>query len=468
MNELTSPRKSPKKKSKKDRSNANPLKEKPVSKRLRSSKKSTQNKQSSKKTESNMRFEEASVSTPSGIPNKLPSTGGVSNTIAESFNEEVNEDVEFQVASQLELDLENAADHEVDTKDESTELPNSFPMAKKRKRGVEDVQTPRSEKRRSNRLTSSQSAAMDIVPELRSTRSTRTSAVASQHNDTSPKSSPAQSAGKRRKEQEKFDVESTEPAMTEQEQVAGNFENNSQMPEYSQNRRRSTRLGTVPEQSAAEESPRKKSRNARRARARQANRENRQKNMDTSQETQETSQETSQDVSQIPDSHPQEEQSFAESVVVQDTVGQKGEKEPNFPVKQNEVQELESSKPTSTEQLAEIQSDIEMNRPEVQPEQSTTQPDVEMEDTITVPKVETSELAQEEHFFAQATQPEVPTEAPTEKDADTPQSGLIRSFEQSLNDLKSTTLDENSLRQLDELLFKIRVEAHDAFRRHTG
>lgn len=91
-----------------------------------------------------------------------------------------------------------------------------------------------------------------------------------------------------------------------------------------------------------------------------------------------------------------------------------------------------------------------------------------MEDAITVPKIDTSAPAQEESVVAQVTQPEQPTEAPTEKDTDASQSGIIRSFEQSLNDLKSTTLDENSLRYLDELLFKIRVEAHDAFRRHTG
>lgn len=463
MNEPTSSRKSPKKKSKKDRSNATPLKEKPVSKRLRSSKKSTPSKKSSRKTESSMRSEEAGESTPSGTPNKQPGTGGVSNTIANSCNEEVNEDVESQVASQLELDLEHAADHEEDSRDESAELPNSFPMTKKRKRGVEDAQTPRSEKRRSNRLTSSQPTAIDIIPESRSTRSTRTSAAASQQNDTSPKSSPAQSAGKRRKGQDKVDVEeSTELATAEKEQVADNLENGSKMMESSQNRRRSTRRGTIPEQSAAEESPRKKSRNARRARARQANRENHQKNLEASQETRETSSETSQDVSQIPDSHPQEGQPVAENVV-QEIVSQEEEKEPEVSVEQNEAKD--SSKPTSQEQLAEIQPGIEINWPEVKPEQPITEPDVEMEDAITVPKIDTSAPAQKESVIAQATQPENTTEAPTEKDAEAPQSRIIRSLEHSLNELKSTTLDENSLRQLDELLFNIRVEAHDAFRR---
>src|SRR5699024_1640435 len=139
-------------KSKKDRSNANSSKGKPVTKRLRSSKKSTPSKKSSKRTESSMRSEEAGKTISLGTPNKQPGTGN-SNTITDSFNEDVNEDVESQVASQLELDLEHAADHEGILKDESAELPNSFPMTKKRKRGVEDVQTPpRSEKRRSNRL----------------------------------------------------------------------------------------------------------------------------------------------------------------------------------------------------------------------------------------------------------------------------------------------------------------------------
>ena len=461
VSELTSSRKSPKKKSKKDRST--PSKEKPVSKRLRSSKKFTPSKKASKRTGSCMRSEEAGESSPIGTPSRQPDTGNVSNTIADSFNEDVNEDVESQVASQLELDLEHAADHEGNPKDESAELPNSFPMTKKRKRGVEDVQTPpRSEKRRSNRLTSSQPAATNIIPEPRSTRSTRFSAPVSQQNGTSPKSSPAQSAGKRRKGQDTLDTtESTEQVTARQDQVTDHTsEDDSQMPESSQSRRRSTRLGTIPEQPTAEESPRKNSRNARRARARQANRENRQKNP-------EARQETSQDVSQIPDLHPQEEQLIAEAVASQKAFNQEGENVPDIPVEQDELREPSKSTP-HPEQPVEIQANIEMDRSEVQPEQPTTVPDVEMEDAITVPKVNTAAPAQEEPTIAQAPQTEQPTKAPTEKGADTSQSGIIRSFEHSLNDLKSATLDENSLRQLDELLFKIRVEAHDAFRRHTG
>lgn len=452
------------KQSEKDRKNATHIKEKPVSKRLRSSakKKSTPDKKASKNRKSSMQSEEASESIRVETPNNESS--GVGNSVADSFND----DVESQVASQLELDLEHAVDHEGKQEadaSKSTDLPDSFPMTRKRKRGVEEAQTPPiTEKRRSTRKSSSQPAATDITPEPRGTRNTRSSAPASQQDDTT-KSSPAQSAGKRRKGQVNLDAaKSTELMAAEQEQVAdNNAERVSQMWESSQSQRRSTRLGAIAEQPAAEESPRKRSRRERRARARQASREKRQQTQEASQEV---SQETSQIESQVPDSHP-EEQPVVENIAAQEAVEQEGEKEQDVMVEQDEAQASPRPSPPQ-EQPAEIQPEAEMDRTEVQSEQTTTEPDVEMGDAETGLETNTSAQAEEEHAIAQATPTEQAIDAPSEREADASQSGIIRSFEQTLNNLKSTTLDENSLRQLDDLLFRIRVEAHDAFRRHTG
>jgi hypothetical protein len=46
--------------------------------------------------------------------------------------------------------------------------------------------------------------------------------------------------------------------------------------------------------------------------------------------------------------------------------------------------------------------------------------------------------------------------------------GIIASLQKILDDAKSATLDRSALKQIDDLLFDIRVEAHEALRRNTG
>lgn len=156
--------------------------------------------------------------------------------------------------------------------------------------------------------------------------------------------------------------------------------------------------------------------------------------------------------------------------------------EPEVPEERVEVQEnLGASLP---QQAAETEQDIRMEQPGEQMEQAPAEADVEMGDAemATEPEPEHQpepvsepelvpepiskpepELNAEDQTTFQATQTEEAANAP-----DTHQAGLIRAFEQTLHNLKSATLDEGSFRELDELLFKIRVEAHDAFRRHTS
>lgn len=427
--------------------NATPAEE-PLTRRLRSSasKKSKSNAKYSKRAKSSASPEKTSTG-PIQVENtqaktrasKAKSDGNQSQVqeepsqvIADSYSE----DVESQVASQLEQDLELALDHNDKLKpgeEQSAELPNSFPMTKKRKRDVEETRTPSKEKRRSTRLSSSQPAAVDITPEG---RSTRWKALVSKSSGVSPtKSSPAQSASRRR-----APVKS-KPAG--QEEVAdGNADNSSEVLESSQKRRRSSRLGGNTEQVAAETPSQKVSPRATRSRKQEVGKE--------------PIQEPSQNKDQAPNSHMQDETSGAEETTVQEAAGQDNGKEPE-PMVEHAVQE--SFKPDSpSQQIAETQPDIETDLAvhDVQTEQAPTETDVQMEDAEPNPEPEVStEGAHDKEQLA--TTSEV-----------TPQAEIIRSFQQTLTGLQSTTLDESSFREIDEILFKIRVEAHDAFRRHTG
>lgn len=428
--------------------NATPAEE-PLTRRLRSSasKKSKSDAKSSKRAKSSASPEKTSTG-PIQVEktqaktraSKAKSDGNQSQVqeepsqvIADSYSE----DVESQVASQLEQDLELALDHNDKLKpgeEQSAELPNSFPMTKKRKRDVEETRTPSKEKRRSTRLSSSQPAAVDITPEG---RSTRWKALVSKSSGVSPtKSSPAQSASRRR-----APVKSKSAG---QEEVAdGNADNSSEVLESSQKRRRSSRLGGNTEQVAAEETPSQKvSPRATRSRKQEMGKE--------------PIQEPSQNKDQAPNSHMQDETSGAEEITVQEAAGQDNGKEPE-PMVEHAVQE--SFKPDSpSQQIAETQPDIETDLAvhDVQTEQAPTETDVQMEDAEPNPEPEVSTKGAHDKEQL-ATTSEV-----------TPQAEIIRSFQQTLTGLQSTTLDESSFREIDEILFKIRVEAHDAFRRHTG
>lgn len=436
--------------------------------------------------------------------NEELSTNVASKCIADSFNE----DVESQVASQLEQDLEFAVDYndkpQADSQ-QSAELPNSVPATRKRKRDVEEVQTPaRSEKRRSARLSSSQPAATDKTPEPRSSRSKKKSN--SFRDAAASKASPSQSASKKRKSQPKVDApESTKPQPAEGEQTVDDAGKRSEVLEPCQKRRKSSRIGGNAAQGALEDTPSRKSSRVTRPRKQEVR--------------QDTTQENIQNEERAPDSHPQE--TPAEDVTPQEAIGQEpigqgavvqevdvqgDEKVPKPPAEKGpklsaekesetsagqsgvaESKEPDPALPQAAEPQPEAQPEVQpKTQPGAQPEplpefQPVAQPEVQ-QDQIYEPKeqapTETDvqmeeagpgaepEPTIEERAISQATQTEQVDNTPTERD--TSQAGIIRTFEQTLGDLKSATLDEASFRQIDEFLFKIRVEAHDAFRRHTG
>lgn len=423
------------------------------------------------------------------VDNEEPVTNGVPNDASDHAADPFNDDIESQIATQLEQDLEFAVDcnDKSDARTEQqTEPPPNPPSSKKRKREVEEIQTPsRKETRRSTRLSSSQqvmdtSPAMDMTPEPRSTRSKKSRAS---QDISAPKSSPAQPSAKKQKSQPKVgELELMEPPEAEtqpvsqieesQQPVDDNADKGLEVPGSSQKRRKSSRIGgqtasAIPEES---QSPSRK----------KSPRSTRSHKQETGPDiTQETSQDTHQTKDQAPDTQVQEQSGseFGIEVAVQDNV-----QEPEVPEERVEVQEnLGASLP---QQAAETEQDIRMEQPGEQMEQAPAEADVEMGDAemATEPEPEHQpepvsepelvpepiskpepELNAEDQTTFQATQTEEAANAP-----DTHQAGLIRAFEQTLHNLKSATLDEGSFRELDELLFKIRVEAHDAFRRHTS
>lgn len=55
---------------------------------------------------------------------------------------------------------------------------------------------------------------------------------------------------------------------------------------------------------------------------------------------------------------------------------------------------------------------------------------------------------------------------PPNPEPDTSETGITNSLKKLLDDMRLATLGPQALREVDDLLFNIRVEAHDASRRH--
>ena len=368
-----------------------------------------------------------------------------------------NDDVESQIATQLEQDLEFAVDHNVvpDAGIEQVEPAASLPSSKKRKRDVDDAQTPpRQDKRRSTRLSSSQqpvmdsSPGMDMTPEPRSTRSKKSRASQPSQDAPVPEPSPAQTSAKKQKSQPKADEQEPRPTESEQTEtqpvsqieetqqpVEHNASTGLEVPEPSQGRRRSSRRSRQSSSAIPEiQSPNpEKSPQPSRSRKQEA--------------AQETSQETSQ--ANKPEDQVQQRLDAAETVT--EAASRDNAKEPEVS-EQAVTTDIQMSQSDGQAEQVPMETDIEMGDVEAAPAEPESRPELEPEPTTEEPTVSSEEKT------SQTTQ--------TEQPSSTSDTGIIRAFEQTLDSLKSATLDESKFREVDELLFRIRIEAQDAFRRH--
>lgn len=393
--------------------------------------------------------------------NEDPVTHNAENEIADLS------DVESQIATQLEQDLEFAVDHNVnpDAVVDQIEPAASQPSSKKRKRDVEDVQTPpRQDKRRSTRLSSSQQPiidcspamdmpAMDMTPESRNTRSKKTRASQPSQETPVSKPSPAQTSAKKRKNQQpKADEQEPKPTESQeaetqpvseieetQQPVEHEVSTGLEVPEPSQERRRSSRRTRQSSSAIPETQSPNPKKSPRVSRSRK--------------------QEVVQEASQQETSKPEAAETVAE-VASHDNA-----QESEVPVQAVNTEEDVQMGQSDEQTKAPVEADVEMGDAEAVPvsepePQSEPQPEPEHEPEPEPMAEREPEINGEEQTMSQATQTEQPT-----SNSDTE---IIRTFEKTLDNLKTAKFDENKFREVDDLLFRIRIEAQDAYRRYCA
>ncbi|KAE8380948.1 Rap1-interacting factor 1 N terminal-domain-containing protein [Aspergillus bertholletiae] len=347
--------------------------------------------------------------------------------IMDSFSD----DMETQLASQLEQDLEFAVDSDKPDQEQETALsfepPSELPLTRKRKRGEENVSTPsREERRRSTRR--SAKGIEDADPEEpRSTRSKK-SMPASDAQQVA--SSPAELAPKRQKLHATGDAVDTPARLSDLQLDKIDTPKGSEAT--ASQKRRSSRLSghsplVVPEEAPA---PKKSPRNGR-TRKRNSKRKGN----------------ISRELSPRPEIQAEETTMTAPHDVHREET-QESSFEPN-----GIQQSKESATPTPAAEGTATAPMSENEPPTIQePENDTDTGNVDID---SVPQTRKQALSGTTQIDAQ---PEDGSGA----------TGIITSFRSLLDDIKSATLDRDAIRQIDDLMFEIRVETGEALRRHTG
>ncbi|KAI2969875.1 hypothetical protein CBS147324_5715 [Aspergillus niger] len=347
-----------------------------------------------------------------------------------------SDDMETQVASQLEQDLELAVDLDDAASIEYAATAPEQGANKKRKREADQSTPSGKERRRSSRLTKTPSVA-----DVEGGRATRSKRPINASQDV--ESSPAESAPKRRKTDSKSDIIGTsKPA--EQAASTDSGKTKVQDTQESSQKRRSSRLSGQAAPAIPEESPLPK-KSPRPSRSRKSTKD---KAKDSIQEEAELQHET-----------PTKD-------VVDQTV--KDEKEPKTTVEDKPTEQLPEPD-SSVQPTTEAQLDEPMDEPV--PETKQTAPDdVQMEDApVTEPifeKTPSEEKEMEEGKKMRAVSRTTQTES--QKEPEITEAEITDSLRKVLSDMKLAKLDRNSLKEIDDLLFDIRVETHEALRRNTS
>lgn len=372
-----------------------------------------------------------------------------------------SDDLEMQIASQLEQDLELAVDLKRTDAQSSSDLPNSFPMTRKRKRELDESATaPDKSKRRSTRSSSvvTRGQAKEEAQEgrtIRTRRSTAAAAAASGSVEEDNMPSPANSTSKKRaslpqgSETNAKEPKSKKRSLPDDIDKASN--NSNQSP---QAKRRSSRLSghpvspapPIPEtKETAKETPRRSSR-VTRSQTQQTPR---------SQDEPAVSRKQPEPKTPIQQPHVDDSPAEQEKQTVKDTAAQQESlphEEPEKPA--------EAPVETETEQLPQ------------QEEQDNAEANVQTErmeaDTVNG-AVKEKDASCRDAATTTATGPYISEEVQTEeKDATPSETAIIDSLRQVLGNIKKTTLSRSALREMDDLMFDIRVETHEAARRHSS
>lgn len=307
--------------------------------------------------------------------------------------ESSSDDMESQIASQLGQDLELAVDQDERHDTDESELPNTYPMTKKRKRDVEEShkETTTKGRRRSSRRASTKEPTPDPqgVKTIRTRRSIISSSI-QEPSSSSPRTEPATKKRKRRSERGNTDQakqtqsdDAKQPDHHSQDDESGKETKDS---EPTQKRRKSSRLSgqDIPEESPSQDKLPRRTRKKGKGKANKAQRS--QSEVPSTRES-----------SSAPEQQAEEEQSDS----------QKGEEN-----KDSQRQEEESEPGTD--------HDHRVASREPQPES--------------------------EHGDA----------------------AFLRSLRGVLDEVKLASLNLDSLKEVDDLLFQIRVQAHEALKRPSS
>lgn len=119
--------------------------------------------------------------------------------------------------------------------------------------------------------------------------------------------------------------------------------------------------------------------------------------------------------------------------------------------------------PVSTEEA----TDSQISKSELRPKLGSVEPDIKMDMDLEVEDM-VAEQQPSDDIDEQATataSTHIP-EQMSQSQSNVSETGIIQSLRHLLGDMQVATLDPQALRQVDDLVFNIRVEAHDASRRH--
>ncbi|KAF9895359.1 hypothetical protein FE257_000263 [Aspergillus nanangensis] len=394
---------------------------------------------------------------------------GLDDCIADSFSD----DMETQIASQLEQDLEFAVDssgRQGFTQPADTQSQPPMTRNRKRKRDTEQFATPTNkERRRSSRFSFTKDNAADADAETPKSTHTTRSKTQSTLNTTEPKaSSPAESTRNKRRRRDRDDLDDVEATPVREEPLTKEVATDSQNLEApsSQSRRSSRLSGQTAPVITDELPPFKKPSN---------NRPRREYSID--------------DQPSFGLDRPGTVDAEMEDLPTTDAQNS-GVLSPEASTETNEPEKA----PHSQDSAQQSCKSVGESHPEPQPGHVQAD-DTQMKDADTevhpVPVHETEHRAEEiteegvaaKHVEGQTEAQEQGVERMNEQhqeqslsretqteDVQTGMSadmGMIMSLKKILQDAKSATLDLDSLKQVDDLLFNIRVEAHEALRRNT-
>lgn len=366
----------------------------------------------------------------------------------EYFVESSSEDLESQIASQLEQDLELAVD--MIGKDHSQAVPHTVAPEvanKKRKREAEPVQPTTQGRRRSTRLSTTKDTAVTEVEETQPTQSQIAPASRPSQNVSASSVSPMATRRSTRNSQKKDGVLVIDDTVPETQIQDSIREESAKASEPSQRptkrSRKSLRLEDQPAPPVEDQSSmHSKTYYSSRSRKSRSSR--------------------GQTQSQLP--LPQEEQPKVETATRETGLlpvsNDNGHADSESTASQKPVEHIPL---VSTEEATDSQmTDVDSSTPAV-PDGTDRQPNLDVD---MVPGQPSTMVAGPALDVATA---EVQTEPVSlNVEPDTSESGISQSLRKILADMKSAKLGPSALREVDDLLFNIRVEAHGASQRHNN